>query len=249
MPPARNTSLARPFQDSLSVIIPTLNEAVRLPRLLEILNLVEPRPELIVVDGGSGDGTVDFARPWADHVIATEPGRGKQLNAGARLATGEILWFLHADSEPPANGAAQILELLHNRPELVGGAFRLKFDRATPALRAIAFGANLRSRLFKMPWGDQGLFVRKSVFLELGGFPDWPIMEDFAFQHKLSKRGKTFLLKDTLTTSARRYEKLGAMKAMAMNLNTLWWHFRGKSPEQLQAKFRPLNEQGGGSDE
>ncbi len=249
MPPARAIPHAKPWSDSLSVVIPTLNEAQRLPRLLEILNLETPKPEIVVVDGGSTDGTVDFARPWADQVVETEPGRGRQLNVGANLAQGEILWFLHADSKPPVHGVAQILEVLHNRAELLGGAFRLKFDRSTLGLRAIAMGANLRSRLFHMPWGDQGLFVRKSVFIELGGFPDWPIMEDFAFQSKLARRGRTLLLKDTLVTSARRYEKLGTLRAVATNVHTLWWYYRGKSPEEMQAKFRPKPEQGGGADE
>lgn len=249
MPPARAIPTSSPLTESLSVIIPTLNEAQRLPRLLERLIVESPRPEIIVVDGGSTDGTPDFAKPWADKVIATQPGRGKQLNAGAQMAVGDILWFLHADSEPPVRGVAQILELLHNRPELSGGAFQLKFDRTSPSLRAIAWGANLRSRWFKMPWGDQGLFVRKSAFVVLGGFPDWPVMEDFAFQSKLARYGKTHLLKDKLTTSARRYEQLGTLRALQTNLQTLWWYYRGKSTAELQAKFRPLKEQGGSADE
>lgn len=248
MPPARVIQQATPFTEQLSVIIPTLNEVVRLPKLLEQLVLEIPRPEVIVVDGGSMDGTVNTAKIWADQVFETMPGRGQQLNIGAKAAKGEILWFLHADSTPPARSVAQILEVMHNRPELLGGAFRLKFDRSTFTLRAIAWGANVRSRWLSMPWGDQGLFVRKAVFLELGGFPDWPIMEDFAFQRLLARHGKTYLMKDKLTTSARRYEKLGTMRAMAMNFNTLWWHYRGKSPEALQKKFRPLKEQGGGAD-
>ncbi|MBK6766663.1 MAG: TIGR04283 family arsenosugar biosynthesis glycosyltransferase [bacterium] len=220
-----------------------------MPKLLEMLVLETPRPEIIVVDGGSNDGTVNTARIWADRVHETMPGRGQQLNLGAREASGDILWFFHADSTPPPRSVTKILELMHNRPELDGGAFRLKFDRDTFAMRTIAWGANLRSRWLSMPWGDQGLFVRRSVFLELGGFPDWPILEDFQFQRLLARHGKTYLLRDKLTTSARRYEKLGAMRAMAMNFNTLWWHYRGKSPASLQAKFRPFVEQGGGADE
>jgi rSAM/selenodomain-associated transferase 2 len=231
------------MEASISVIIPTLNEEQRLPKLMELLALEVPRPEVIVVDGGSLDHTRDKAEIWADQVLTTAAGRGYQLNQGAKVARGEILWFLHADSEPPKRAVAQILEILHNRPELLGGAFRLKFDRSSLGMRAIAFGANVRSRLFSMPWGDQGLFVRKSVFMELGGFPDWPIMEDFAFQKLLAKRGKTVLLKDSLITSARRYEKFGKMRAMAMNFNTLWWYYRGKSAEEIQKKFRPLSDQ------
>ncbi|MCB1059852.1 MAG: TIGR04283 family arsenosugar biosynthesis glycosyltransferase [Calditrichaeota bacterium] len=248
MPPARLIPAARPIESSVSVIIPTLNEEQRLPILLEMLALEAPRPEVIVVDGGSLDHTVDKATIWANQVLTAAPGRGFQLNQGAKVASGDVLWFLHADSEPPKRAIAQILEVLHNRPELLGGAFRLKFDRSSLGMRAISFGANVRSRLFSMPWGDQGLFVRKSVFQELGGFPDWPVMEDFAFQKLLAQKGKTVLLKDALTTSARRYEKFGKMKAMAMNFNTLWWHYRGKSAEEIQKKFRRLDEQGGNVD-
>lgn len=249
MAAARIIQTSSPFIETVSVIIPTLNEEARLPKLLEFLALEEPRPETIVVDGGSLDHTADKAQIWANRLLVTAPGRGHQLNQGAKIARGQILWFLHADSEPPRHSVSKILELLHNRPELLGGAFRLKFDHSTMGLRAIAFGANLRSRMFSMPWGDQGLFVRKSVFWQLGGFPDWPIMEDFAFQRLLSKRGETYLMKEPLITSARRYEKLGTMKAMALNFNTLWWYYRGKSPEEMQKKFRPLSEQGGGADE
>ena len=248
MATARINQTASPFNETVSVIIPTLNEEKRLPKLLEFLVLEQPRPEVIVVDGGSLDHTADKAEIWADKLLVTPPGRGYQLNQGAKAARGEILWFLHADSEPPRHSVSKILEVMHNRPELLSGAFRLKFDRATLGMRAIAMGANLRSRMFSMPWGDQGLFVRKTVFEELDGFPDWPIMEDFAFQQLLAKRGKTYLMKEPLITSARRYEKLGTMKAMALNFKTLWWYYRGKTPEEMQKKFRPLKEQGGGAD-
>ncbi len=247
VPPARLIPQATAFSESVSVVIPTLNEEARLPKLLERLALEEPRAEIVVVDGGSSDATTEKAQLWVDQVITTAPGRGFQLNEGAKAATGDILWFLHADSEPPKQSVGKIIEVLHNRPELLGGAFRLKFDHASFGMRAIAFGANVRSRLFSMPWGDQGLFVRKSVFLELGGFPDWPIMEDFAFQRLLAKRGKTVLMKESLVTSARRYEKFGKLRALAMNFRTLWWYYRGKSAEEIQKKFRPLSEQGGGA--
>ncbi len=240
---------AAPIHERVSVIIPTLNEARRLPGLLERLILEEPRPEVIVVDGGSLDGTADTARIWAHHLLVTRSARGHQLNCGAEIATGEILWFLHADSQPPRHAIAKILEILHNRPELLGGAFRLKFDQRTAGLRAIAWGANLRSRLFDLPWGDQGLFVRASVFRELGGFPDYPVMEDFAFQRLLAKRGKTVILPELLTTSARRYDKLGTFRAMQTNFQTLWWYYRGHSMEDIQKKFRKPHEQGGGADE
>ena len=225
---------AAPILHRVSVIIPTLDEEQRLPRLLERLALEAPRAEIIVVDGGSLDHSVDKARIWADQVLVTGPGRAYQLNQGAKAARGEILWFLHADSEPPKQSVAKIIEVMHNRPELLGGAFRLKFDRKDAAMRLIAWGANVRTRLFAMPWGDQGLFVRKSVFLELGGFPDVPKVEDFEFQRLLSRRGKTYLMKEPMVTSARRYDEMGKMKAMAVNFNTLWWSYRGKLREEFQ---------------
>lgn len=249
MPTASTPAQAAPITEQLSVVIPTLNEAARLPKLLELLVLENPRPEIIVVDGGSQDGTVNTAKIWADSVFETMPSRGQQINLGAQHARGEILWFLHADSTPPPRAVTKILELMHNRPDLVGGAFRLKFDRDSFAMRAIAWGANLRSRWLAMPWGDQGLFVRRSVYLELGGFPDWPVLEDFQFQRALARHGKTYLLRDKLMTSARRYERLGTMRAMAMNVNTLWWNYRGKSPESLQAKLDRISGKSGGAGE
>lgn len=229
---------AAPIHERVSIVVPTLNEASRLPDLLERLALEEPRPEVIVVDGGSLDHTADKARIWAHHVLVTRANRGHQLNCGAEIAAGDILWFLHADSLPPRHAVAQILEILHNRPEVVGGAFRLRFDRRTASLRMIAFGANMHARLFHWPWGDQGLFVRTNVFRELGGFPATSTRHDYNFQRALSKRGKTVILKEPLVTSSRRYEKDGTLRALKSNLDTLWWSHRRKSFDDTEKKSR-----------
>lgn len=221
MATARINPTAMPFTDTVSVIIPTLNEEQRLPKLLEFLALEQPRPEVIVVDGGSLDHTADKAEIWADKLLVTPPGRGYQLNQGAKAARGEILWFLHADSEPPRHSVGKILEVLHNRPDVLGGAFRLKFGGSKLSAKAVTLAANALSKFFAMPWGDQGLFVRKSVFEELGGFPDAE-KSAHVFPQKLAKHGKTYLMKEPLVTSPRKYERLGTMKAAVEDLGSLW---------------------------
>ena len=190
----------------LSVIIPTLNEAEVLPRLLAGLRCAPP--EVIVADGGSSDGTADLARRWGATVVATAPGRARQMNAGAAAARGQWLWFLHADTEVPPDWAAQLHRALAD-PRVVGGAFATRI--AAPGLRYHVLDAWgwWRTRLQRSFYGDQGIFVRRDVFERLEGFADLPACEDLEFSERLCRAGRVVLLPGPLRTSARRWQQRG----------------------------------------
>ena len=190
----------------ISVVIPTLNEAARLPRLLGRL-AAEPTPhEVIVVDGGSRDGTVFAAHAAEARVLGAGPGRGQQLAAGAAAARGDILLFLHADSRFPAGGLAEIDRTLACHPDCPGGNFRLIFDGGTPFSRWLTgFYAWIRAR--GLYYGDSGVFVRRRDYHEMGGIRPIEVMEDYDFTRRLERRGRTCTIDDPpLVTSSRRFE-------------------------------------------
>jgi len=189
----------------ISIVIPTLNEADRLPHLLGRL-AAEPVPhEVIVVDGGSTDGTRCLAREAGARVIRAERGRGRQIAAGAALARGEILLFLHADSRLPPGGLARIAEALAARPDAVGGNFRLDFDGGTGFDTWLErFYAWIRRRGFY--YGDSGVFVRRAVYDRIGGVRAIALMEDYDFVRRLERAGPTICIDDPpLVTSSRRF--------------------------------------------
>jgi rSAM/selenodomain-associated transferase 2 len=203
----------------ISVVIPALNEASQIGACLEQFQALLGDWELIVVDGGSGDATVALAQQLGARVLQSTGGRGPQLNAGAAAATGDILLFLHADARLPLGASGLILRGLKGRG-VAGGCFRVHHapDRwlGTWKARLLVF-ADLRSRYTRHPYGDQGLFLLKSVFLELGGYPPVPLMEDLAFSRKLAGRGRIVTLRPALTLSARRFES-GLLRAfLCMN--------------------------------
>lgn len=223
----------------LSIVIPTLNEA---ERLAETLSCVHSRCtnsqdlEVIVADGGSTDDTVAIAQQHKAKAIACRPGRGIQMNAGAALASGETLLFLHADSQLPIGHD----QLIHNTlsGKSIAGAFRLQIDHDTPGLRMIARMANLRSRILQRPYGDQGLFLRSHTFFEIGGFRNWPLMEDFELVQRLRKRGRIELADASMTVSARRWRKRGVLRTTCLNQAiVLAWRI-GVSPERLAMWYR-----------
>ncbi len=190
----------------ISIVVPTLNEARKLPDLLAELAAETPNHEVIVVDGGSADGTDAVARRAGARLLPSAPGRGQQLAAGAAAAQGEILLFLHADSRFPAGGLAQILETLAAHPACPGGNFRLVFDGDTPFSRWLTgFYAWIRSLGFY--YGDSAIFVRRSAFEEIGGIRRIALMEDYDFVRRLEKKGRTCCIEQPpLTTSSRRFE-------------------------------------------
>ncbi|MBI3812364.1 MAG: TIGR04283 family arsenosugar biosynthesis glycosyltransferase [Nitrospirae bacterium] len=222
----------------LSIIIPTLNEAAVIEKTLAAL----PRAggiERIVVDGGSSDGTADLAKRHLDMVLMTEAGRGRQMNAGAREARGDILLFLHADAQLSQGAPAAVSTALEN-PAVVGGAFRLAIDSLRPDLRMVARIANLRTRVTGVPYGDQGIFVRRSVFERLGGYPEWPLLEDLEFGRRLKAAGKVVFLSQSVTVSSRRWDREGVGYATLRNQIFVLLYFLGVSPMRLARWYRPV---------
>ena len=203
-----------PLQTSdISIIIPTRNEESQVGNWQELQSLVG---EVIIVDGGSSDQTVSLARSRGLRVESCRPGRGAQLNHGARLASGRILLFLHADTQLPAGFSRPLLLCLNETTALVG-AFSLTIQGAGLLLKTICFWANLRSRLLSLPYGDQAIFIRRDDFLRLGGFPETPIMEDFIFIKRAGKEGRITTLEQSVTTSARRWQRMGIIRTTLIN--------------------------------
>jgi rSAM/selenodomain-associated transferase 2 len=197
----------------LSIIIPTLNEAAIIEHTLRQVRERALDAEIIVVDGESTDDTVARAKPLA-RVIQTRRGRGPQLNAAVQESLGEALLFLHADTVPDPGGIEELLVAL-NRPEVLGGAFRLRFDDARPVFQQIATQITRRSLRTRSYTGDQGIFVRRSIFLKLGGYRPWQFMEDVDLSERLAKQGSVVLLDSEVETSARRHRAWGLPRTQA----------------------------------
>ncbi|MBM2838076.1 MAG: glycosyl transferase family 2 [Deltaproteobacteria bacterium] len=221
----------------ISVVIPVLNEEKVIERNLRDLNknLIT---ETIVSDGGSNDDTVVIASRFAK-VVHSNPGRGAQMNFGAKAATCDILLFLHADTILPDQWRDRILSSMADEG-VVGGAFSLSIDSDRLSHRIIAATANLRSRLTKLPYGDQGIFVKRSVFEKIGGFKDIPIMEDVDLMRRLKKSGKVIILDDKVKTLARRWEKEGVVYSTLRNWLLLTLFYMGVTPERLYKLYRAV---------
>lgn len=202
----------------ISVIIPTLDEEAALGPCLEALRGVEDTLEVIVADGGSRDRTREVAARFPEVTWVSSPaGRARQMNAGARVARGEVLWFLHADSRPPVDAGSQIFEALA-APEVVAGAFRFAIASRRPVFRLLEWGVRVRSEWFETPYGDQGLFLAATTFFDLGGYPEVPTMEDLYLVRALRRVGRVRVVTRALPTSARSWETHGV-------LWTTWVHW------------------------
>ena len=199
----------------LSVVIPTLDEAERITQ--SVSSAVGGADEVLVVDGGSRDGTPERAEAAGARVISSTPGRARQLGIGAEAARGDVLLFLHADTRLPSGWDAGVRHALAD-PDVVGGAFRFRFDERTLVLRLLEWGTRLRVALLRLPYGDQALFVRRSVLDAIGGLPQVPIMEDLDLVAALKRRGRLVLLTLPATTSARRYRERGPLRTAARNM-------------------------------
>ncbi|MBI3884537.1 MAG: TIGR04283 family arsenosugar biosynthesis glycosyltransferase [Opitutae bacterium] len=221
---------------SLSVIIPTLDEAARIAAAVASVRARLPQAEIIVADGGSQDGTAAAAAQAGARVVAAPRGRGPQCIAGAAAANGELLLFLHADTELPANAAAVLAEQFA-RPTVRIGTFRLKFDEAGWFLRASAWCSRLDSVFTR--FGDQGIAIRRDFYDELGGFPPWPLFEDVELLRRARRVTRVWSFPAQVTTSARRFRRHGPWRQQFRNGGLVLRYLLGASPERLAAEYRP----------
>jgi rSAM/selenodomain-associated transferase 2 len=223
----------------LSVVIPTLNEAAALPEALARLGAVCPGAELIVADGGSRDGTRAAAAVFPGvRWVSAPPGRAGQMNAGARAAGGDVLLFLHADTRLPSGAARAIAEALHD-PRTAGGRFDVRLDSTRPLLRLVEAMMNVRSRWSGICTGDQAVFVRRSVFEAMGGYPDISLMEDVEFTRRLKRCGRVAALRLRVTTSARKWEREGILHTIALMWALRFLYWIGVSPARLHRLYYP----------
>jgi rSAM/selenodomain-associated transferase 2/rSAM/selenodomain-associated transferase 1 len=219
----------------LSVIIPTLNEAGSIEAVIGRAR--SPECEIIVADGGSRDKTVEIARDAGALVLAGNPGRALQQNAGAAVAQGQVLLFLHADTMLPADYPRQIFEsLLDHR--VVAGAFRFKTDYDKPSMRLIEKAAHIRASLFQMPYGDQALFMTQSTFKQVGGFPASTIAEDLFMVRRLAQLGRIGLTKGEALTSGRRWRRIGVWRTTMINYLIAMGCLIGVDPLKLAPLYR-----------
>jgi rSAM/selenodomain-associated transferase 2 len=220
----------------ISIIIPALNEENALPATLEAVCRQDAAVEVIVVDGGSSDRTVEIASEQRVTVVRSGPGRGLQLAEGARVARGSVLWFLHADTCPPADAVSAIHRALECA-SVAGGNFRLVFDGESPSARTLTW-IYPRLRYLGLSYGDSGLFVRREVYQRMGGFRPYPLFEDLDFVGRLRQQGRFIHVDTPLVTSSRRFEgrSFAATFARWTMLQVLFWV--GVSPWWL-ARFYP----------
>ena len=217
----------------ITVVIPALNEEQAIGRSVHSA-VSAGATEVIVSDGGSGDHTVErAAEAGASSVVRSLPGRGVQMNSAAHLASGIFILFLHADNELSEQALSQIC--VHE--DAVWGAFQQQIDSRRRVYRLIEWGNDLRVRWRKVPFGDQGMFVRRSLFEELRGFAEIPLMEDVELSHRLRKIDAPVLLQGPLQISARRWEKKGVVRQTLTNWMIQLSYSRGVSVEQLAQKY------------
>lgn len=221
----------------LSIIIPALNEAANLERHLPGLFRACPDAEVIVVDGGSTDGTPDVVSRFPQAKLMVAPRcRARQMNAGAECASGEALLFLHADTTLPSDAPDAVMEAL-GRPDVVGGRFDVRFDSNRRIFTAVATMMNVRSRLSEISTGDQAIFVRRRVFEAVGGYADIPLMEDIDFTRRLKRRGRLACLRLRVITSARKWEREGALRTIVLMWMLRFLYFAGVSPARLHGWY------------
>jgi rSAM/selenodomain-associated transferase 2 len=217
----------------LSIVVPALDEAANLARLLPDLAARCPGAEVIVVDGGSADATPDVIRRHpAVRWLASERGRARQRNAGARAARGDAIAFVHADSALP-DGAADAIAGALRRPGVVGGRFDVRFSSPRWPFRMIAALMNLRSRWSRIATGDQGIFVTRAAFEALGGYPDIPLMEDIEFSRRLKRLGTVACLRLRITTSSRKWEREGIARTIVLMWALRLLYALGADPARL----------------
>lgn len=222
--------------NTVAVVIPTLNEENSLRRHLPAV--IDVADEVVVADGGSRDATTQIATELGARVVTGRAGRGPQMNQGARASQSDVLLFLHADSTLPEGAIDKVLFQVKEGCE--GGGFVVRFDDTSRIFRLGSKLVNTRTRVTRIPLGDQGQFVTRTVFEDLGGFQDWPILEDLDFARRLKRRGAVGIIEVPIVTSARRYSQNGISRTIANN----WWiwflFLLGVSPAKLAQRYRDV---------
>ncbi len=221
---------------SVAVVIPTLNEEENLRRCLP--DVARQADEIVISDGGSTDATTAVAEQFGARVVTGAHGRGPQMNLGARAARSPVLLFLHADTRLPEGGLERVKREVQSGR--IGGGFLATFDNRRPLMRLGSLLVNLRTRLSRLPLGDQAQFATQQAFRDLGGFRDWPILEDLDFMRRLKRCGPTAVIHQPVITSARRYIQNGIFPTIANN----WWiwllYFLGVPPAKLARRYRDV---------
>ena len=221
----------------LSIVVPALNEAAGIASVLQSLAPLRARGhEVIVVDGGSSDPTPTLAAPWADRVLSSAPGRALQMNAGAAVAQGTLLLFLHADSRLPTDAESALQRAID-----VGacwGRFDVHIEGRSLWLPVIAALMNGRSRLTGIATGDQALFVQRALFMQLGGYAKLPLMEDIELCRRLRAHSRPACLRERVQTSGRRWDSRGVWRTVWLMWRLRWRYWRGESADSLAHAYR-----------
>ena len=221
----------------ISIIIPILNEAKILEKTLSQLQLTQGCHELIIVDGGSTDGSIGIAEKYGK-VLTSERGRARQLNVGAAAATGDILLFLHADIWLESGALAAVETALSSG--YIGGGFQQKIDGKSILYRMIEIAGNIRGRYLKVFYGDSGIFLARANFDKIGGFPEIPILEEMEFSKRLRRLGKTTLVSPCIHISARRWEAGGIVRTTLNNWLITLLYFLGVPSGKLARLYRHI---------
>lgn len=233
-----------PFSDPLSdlpfsIIVPVLNEAATLPELLRHLQhiTVPCGGEVVLVDGGSTDTSLELMHESGYTVVRSAAGRARQMNAGAAAAAGEVLFFLHADTRLPTVDLRELCEALA-QTERQWGRFDVRIHGRSRLLPVVALLMNVRSRLTGIATGDQCLFIQREVFFALGGFPNQPIMEDIAMCVRLNNVSRPLCVRSRVATSGRRWDTNGAWRTIFLMWRLRWLYWRGQCPTTLATMYR-----------
>ncbi|WP_225314234.1 TIGR04283 family arsenosugar biosynthesis glycosyltransferase [Marinobacter halotolerans] len=226
-----------PHRFSLSVIIPVWREAGAIESTLSGLQALRALGhEIIVVDGGSDDDTARLAGPLCDRVVVSELGRAVQMNAGADVALGDVLLFLHADTRLPASAVSRLSEFAES--DAAWGRFDVRLTGRRRLFRVIGWFMSQRSRLTGIATGDQAIFARRSVFEKMGGFAPVPLMEDVELSSRLKQVSRPFCISDPVITDSRRWQKNGPWRTVFLMWRIRWRYWRGASPESLAKLYR-----------
>lgn len=223
----------------VSIIMPVLNEASTIAATLASIKRLNGKSEVIIVDGGSTDGTEKLGAETGCLVVSAPQGRARQMNIGCRYANGEILLFLHSDSWLPPDALQKMAGVLQD-PQVIGGGFRLTMNDPSPVLKLVCWFSNLRARWGHVYFGDQGIFVRREAFATVGGFPDIEIMEDWELSRRLAKIGMLRQVPAIITTSARRFRQGGIWRTIWLMQKLKFLYLCGVPPATIKQYYQEV---------